>query len=589
MRFNHLNVPDQWQHYWSKYPNGYTILEALLNWVNQVDNMVDNVNNWNEYLEKFVETFDEKLKPHVREQLQEWVEDGTLADIINEEVFQDLNNLINEKGHSILKFGNDDVAFQTAFNTLPEGSKIHVPAGTYIFNALVTSTRKIHVQFEKGAVIKLAPNKNHGLLKFDGIDGLVIKGLTVNGDKANQTASSGQAVQIAYCKNVLVEDADISYHWGNGLFVNNSERVQVVRGKFYDNTTTNGVFQDCTHSQMVGCYSWGSNGFGLQMKYQCRNCDFIGCHSFNNKREGFNIIDGVKYLNVMGCHSYGNGDGGFVFGEDFGQGLPSNISVESCFAYENKYDGINLNNPYMENFRIVNNECFNNNDSSGADASHRHGIFISNYSKNILIQNNRCYDNQTTKTQEYGIFLGAGTEVTIGTNDLEGNALGRISEGTSVSCNNRIAPLFESPTELLKNPSFKTWDLSLPDNWVNAGSVNPSIKVDDIDFGRLLEITSTAAVSYIRQDITYTDVRESRLTFSIDVYCTTPGGARIGLYSYPGSTAIASLTTHKGTGWERLIVSRPVKTGFNNVFVRCEVLNGSTGRFKRGSLKQSYV
>lgn len=45
MRFNHLNIPDQWNTYFSKYPNGYTMLEALMEWVTQNNNMIDYINN----------------------------------------------------------------------------------------------------------------------------------------------------------------------------------------------------------------------------------------------------------------------------------------------------------------------------------------------------------------------------------------------------------------------------------------------------------------------------------------------------------------------------------------------------------------
>jgi lysophospholipase L1-like esterase len=83
MKFNHLNVPDQWQHYWSKYPNGYTILEALLNWVAQVDSMVDNVNEWNLRLDEFIQTFDTELQEKVNTTLNIWEIDGTLDNIIN--------------------------------------------------------------------------------------------------------------------------------------------------------------------------------------------------------------------------------------------------------------------------------------------------------------------------------------------------------------------------------------------------------------------------------------------------------------------------------------------------------------------------
>src|SRR5699024_5327712 len=43
--FKHLHVPEGWEQYWSKYPNGYSILEALINWTSQVNSMVDRVND----------------------------------------------------------------------------------------------------------------------------------------------------------------------------------------------------------------------------------------------------------------------------------------------------------------------------------------------------------------------------------------------------------------------------------------------------------------------------------------------------------------------------------------------------------------
>lgn len=84
MKFNHLNVPDQWQHYWTKYPEGYTILEALISWVSQVDKMVDNVNEWNTYLNEFVEQFDTELQNTVIGVLNDWNETGFLAELINQ-------------------------------------------------------------------------------------------------------------------------------------------------------------------------------------------------------------------------------------------------------------------------------------------------------------------------------------------------------------------------------------------------------------------------------------------------------------------------------------------------------------------------
>ena len=84
MVFEHLRIPSHWEHYWTKYPEGYTILEALLNWVNQTNGMIDNVNQWNEYLDEFVKSFDSELQETVIKIVREWQETGELEVIISE-------------------------------------------------------------------------------------------------------------------------------------------------------------------------------------------------------------------------------------------------------------------------------------------------------------------------------------------------------------------------------------------------------------------------------------------------------------------------------------------------------------------------
>jgi hypothetical protein len=89
-RFNHLNVPGQWQQYWTQYPEGYTIMEALINWTGQIDTMTDNVNNWNDYLDKFVLSFDKDLQGTVRSTVDIWKTDGTLDQLVNGTLFPEL-------------------------------------------------------------------------------------------------------------------------------------------------------------------------------------------------------------------------------------------------------------------------------------------------------------------------------------------------------------------------------------------------------------------------------------------------------------------------------------------------------------------
>lgn len=96
-RFNHLTVPTYWEQFWTRYPEGYTLLEALLNWVGQVDKLTDNVNDWNDYLEEFTRQYDEDVQKKVDEILKQWKEDGTLDDILNHAILAGSNKLFSRR------------------------------------------------------------------------------------------------------------------------------------------------------------------------------------------------------------------------------------------------------------------------------------------------------------------------------------------------------------------------------------------------------------------------------------------------------------------------------------------------------------
>lgn len=92
-KFNKLKLSSQWHRYLDNYPGGYTIAENLIDWVSQVNKMVDNVNDWNKYLDDFVETFDEKIQPTVEKTLDRMEKDGTLENIINYSIFEQKPNI----------------------------------------------------------------------------------------------------------------------------------------------------------------------------------------------------------------------------------------------------------------------------------------------------------------------------------------------------------------------------------------------------------------------------------------------------------------------------------------------------------------
>lgn len=100
-KFKPLNIPDGWEQYWSKYPNGYTIMEALIDWVSQVGDMVKNQNELNvtvksfgERIDDFISQFGVNLANEVQELLTDWQTTGFLDVVISEALQWQLNDYI---------------------------------------------------------------------------------------------------------------------------------------------------------------------------------------------------------------------------------------------------------------------------------------------------------------------------------------------------------------------------------------------------------------------------------------------------------------------------------------------------------------
>ena len=127
MKYNHLNVPTHWQNYWTRFPEGHTILEALISWVSQVDDMVDNQNQLNETVEtygnrldEFIGKFDTQLQETVEQTLSDWQKTGFLDVIINTALdtkYHEMDNrltseLTQTKQNKVDKDGNEQITMK---------------------------------------------------------------------------------------------------------------------------------------------------------------------------------------------------------------------------------------------------------------------------------------------------------------------------------------------------------------------------------------------------------------------------------------------------------------------------------------------
>lgn len=227
-QFNYLHVPEYWQQYWTRYPEGYTILEALINWVSQVDDMVKNINDWNKYLDEFVKTFDKNLQTTVINILNEWMEDGTLAKIINEEVFGMKENTAdtNQVAYNLSKMGvvpGKDVAeeFQKALQfCVDNGFKAYLPNGEYTISDGATVKGKSLIIESNNATIKMdSPNVKRHFIEFTG-EYAQVENLTLHGNNKTIKGVHILDAQIAIVRNVRVSElhGDNTYA-GNGTAI----------------------------------------------------------------------------------------------------------------------------------------------------------------------------------------------------------------------------------------------------------------------------------------------------------------------------------------------------------------------------------
>lgn len=163
-KFNKLSVPAGWKEEWTEYPHGYTIFEALCSWTKQVDDMVDNVNDWNDYLDNFVENFEFELQEEVKNTLTRWQDEGLLTTIINEalqtKVDEAIDTIEARKTFIALDeykelFVDNDVteALKQAISDIDVGGEIIFNnARTHIISQTISIAKPVTINFNNATI-----------------------------------------------------------------------------------------------------------------------------------------------------------------------------------------------------------------------------------------------------------------------------------------------------------------------------------------------------------------------------------------------------------------------------------------------------
>jgi parallel beta-helix repeat protein len=255
--------------------------------------------------------------------------------------------------------------------------------------------------------------------------------------------------------------------WGwiteNGVsfkLVASNARNRLLNCTFEGNSQNDNVGLGLLDDSLVeGCITHDSNGYGFGPDHTNRT-KFIGNTSYNNPNSGIGM-ETCGYCAIVGNEFYKNGIGINMLSGAYRNIISSNNVLDSTA----KGIGVGYN---ATTFPPANENSIIGNTVTGTTGGTGDGIYVSGIDKtavignrcsnnarggvvlalgsstaptNTLITNNYCYDNQTTKTQQYGIWIASGTNTAIFNNfsrNADNLTNGILDSGTLTTLANNI-------------------------------------------------------------------------------------------------------------------------------------------------------
>jgi len=246
--------------------NIYEQMIQVIEHLNQMNLIVGDIaEQWN-ILCKWI--MNEGLDEAVRKKLQEWLDDGTLEKIINEEIFPQLDTItkdwINVKTPpkplvGLKGDGSDETEAITNLLNACGDRNVYFPFGTYtVSDEVVITASNMNIQFSKGSLVTVidnAPLTTKGLkasiLVFTG-NNVTIDGLTVHGNIQNNYVKVGEDKYYTAFPNMPTEKY-VGYTGirlgGNNMVLKNSKFTwlswsAILVDTKRDDTLTNNILID---------------------------------------------------------------------------------------------------------------------------------------------------------------------------------------------------------------------------------------------------------------------------------------------------------------------------------------------------------
>lgn len=257
-------VPPQWEEYWTAYPHGYTILEALVDWLSEFNDIVDNINDLNKYMDDFINQWQGEMREEVTQLLTEWKEQGVLEDILLAVYGKEVDNIkidLSDRGVNLRSLGakldgvTDD--YDVIMDALDRYNHVYIPIGT----TLATS---------KTIVLKTGQSIQGGY--YSGYPDLATSKIRYIGEYNNRTTviqigeNSVGAEPVNHAsgvklKNIVIDGSNKAGFGVYGTYLTNETEID---GVIVNNTNEYAFYiAKCWYAKFTNLLAKYNNGVGI--------------------------------------------------------------------------------------------------------------------------------------------------------------------------------------------------------------------------------------------------------------------------------------------------------------------------------------
>lgn len=250
-----------------------------------------------EYDEELSKRFDEwdknleELPEDLENLLIKWMEDGTLEKIINDNIFNKLNDKIDKINTKLDKLfinvdefnGSDCEKIQQAMNLskLLGGGIVYAPSRTYILECEISIYKNTTLLSENGAIFErhhkgymfLNGDRGARYSRYDGQGNIAFINGKFDGRGQIDLGGKGSNIAIAHADNVLFDNVEITNANSHHIELNSSKNVVIRNSKFL------GQPKELTFVEAVQLDLSTEGGFGAFGEYDntpCKNVTIEG-------------------------------------------------------------------------------------------------------------------------------------------------------------------------------------------------------------------------------------------------------------------------------------------------------------------------